>query len=199
MLSRSFLLAVLALVLLGLGACGGGEETSPPEQPGQTASAGAVPFDRLFIDAMVQHHESAIKMAEEAQNAGLQEPELRTIAGNIVVTQQQEIDQMLAWREEWFASREVDANAGEDLGMSPDAMGMTHAAGDFAASEDVDGAFASAMIAHHEGAIAMAAMALERGQHPEIHELAQKIIDAQQQEIDRMKPHAGAAMPGMEH
>ena len=44
------------------------------------------------------------------------------------------------------------------------------------------------MVDHHEGAIAMAELALDRADHPEIRTLAQAIIDAQQTEIEAMTP-----------
>ena len=56
---------------------------------------------------------------------------------------------------------------------------------------DVDADFASMMIAHHEGAVLMANMALERSQRDEIRTLARAIVAAQEDEIARMKPFAG--------
>jgi uncharacterized protein (DUF305 family) len=43
------------------------------------------------------------------------------------------------------------------------------------------------MVPHHEGALAMSRDALERAQHQEIKDLAQRIIDAQRREIEMMK------------
>jgi uncharacterized protein (DUF305 family) len=47
--------------------------------------------------------------------------------------------------------------------------------------------FIEMMIPHHEGAIAMAQDALKDSQHPEVKEMAQKIIDSQQKEIEQLK------------
>lgn len=52
---------------------------------------------------------------------------------------------------------------------------------------NIDRHFIEQMIPHHEGAIEMARLALEKGKHPEIKSLAQAIIEAQQKEIDDMK------------
>jgi uncharacterized protein (DUF305 family) len=49
---------------------------------------------------MVPHHQAAIEMAREAKQARLSQPELISIADDIIATQQAEIDQMLAWREQ---------------------------------------------------------------------------------------------------
>lgn len=51
---------------------------------------------------------------------------------------------------------------------------------------DPDKAFAKGMIAHHEGAIAMAETELKYGKDPEMKKLAQDIIKAQKAEIDQM-------------
>ncbi len=54
-------------------------------------------------------------------------------------------------------------------------------------SRNMDQHFIVQMIPHHEGAISMAEIALERSKRPEILFLANGIIDAQQREIDDMR------------
>jgi uncharacterized protein (DUF305 family) len=43
------------------------------------------------------------------------------------------------------------------------------------------------MIAHHEGAVVMSKDALTKAEHPEIKQLAERIIKAQAPEIEQMK------------
>jgi uncharacterized protein (DUF305 family) len=191
----AFAAAVAAFALVGAG-CGGDDDAS--SSAGDTQP---VPFDRAFIDAMVPHHQQAIEMAKDAKAAGLSAPALVDLADAIMTTQQGEIDRMKKWREQWFGSAATDPHGADTLGMTMEEMGMHQGRMDFSAEKDVDAAFASMMIAHHEGAIAMATLARERGQHDEITALADDIIAAQQDEIDVMKEFAGAGghdMSGME-
>lgn len=52
---------------------------------------------------------------------------------------------------------------------------------------NIDARFIEEMIPHHEGAIGMAQIALQRSDRPEIKSLAEGIIDAQTHEIEDMK------------
>jgi uncharacterized protein (DUF305 family) len=56
----------------------------------------------------------------------------------------------------------------------------------FCGADDPDLAFIDLTIPHHEMAIMASEAALEQATHPEIQELAQQVIDAQQREIDEL-------------
>ena len=181
-------LALLAATSLVAG-CGGDSEDGD-DSAAAPAGSSAVPFDRSFIDAMVPHHQSAIEMAEAAKPR-LTQPDLVEVADNILASQQKEIDRMLDWREQWYGSREIDPEGSAGLGLSDEQMGLDHSAmADIEAADDVDKAFAQAMIPHHEGAIEMAKLAQERGQHAEIKQLADEIIEAQEAEIEILSEHS---------
>jgi uncharacterized protein (DUF305 family) len=59
------------------------------------------PFDKAFIDAMILHHRSAIKMAEVAGRE-TNNPEIKDLAKDIVEAQRREISQMEQWRQKWY-------------------------------------------------------------------------------------------------
>lgn len=56
-----------------------------------------------------------------------------------------------------------------------------------ASGETVDQAYIAKMIAHHEGAVEMAEVALRDSRDPEIRRMAQAVVDAQTREIAEMR------------
>jgi uncharacterized protein (DUF305 family) len=59
------------------------------------------PFDRAFIDAMIPHHQSAIEMSKVAYQES-DNPRIKELAQNIMSAQQEEIEQMKRWRQQWY-------------------------------------------------------------------------------------------------
>jgi len=86
----------------------------------------------------------------------------------------------------------ADMMAGMDMSHSandvyaPAMMKMHKAMGAVKPTGDADVDFVQGMIPHHQGAIDMAKIELERGKDPEIKKLAQDIINAQEVEIKQM-------------
>ena len=192
------LAVLLAAVALVVAACGGGDDNAAePTGDEETVASGQVPFDQAFIDAMVPHHREAIEMAKAAQARGLTQPDLEKITNDIISSQQREIDQMLDWREQWFGSPKLGPVLPGVLGVPESELGMEHGSADeVAGAVDVDAKFAEMMIGHHDGAIAMAEAARERGQHEEVKDLAEAIIEAQEREIGIMEKHASGEHHG---
>jgi uncharacterized protein (DUF305 family) len=62
-------------------------------------------------------------------------------------------------------------------------------------SQEFDLIFIDMMIPHHEGAIAMAEVALTEGEHQEIRDLAKAIVESQQGEIDQLQAWRDAWYP----
>jgi uncharacterized protein (DUF305 family) len=57
-------------------------------------------FDMEFVRQMIPHHEGAIEMARDLANR-TQRTELKELGGAIVTTQQEDIDDMKEWADEW--------------------------------------------------------------------------------------------------
>lgn len=58
-------------------------------------------FDKAFIDAMIVHHEGAIKMAQQAEHRA-QHQEIKDLSKNIINAQTSEIEQMKQWKKAWM-------------------------------------------------------------------------------------------------
>lgn len=64
-----------------------------------------------------------------------------------------------------------------------------------AAAQTADQAYVAKMIAHHEGAVATARVALRDSRDPEIRRMAQSVVDAQTREIAELKAWAPTPAP----
>ena len=62
-----------------------------------------------------------------------------------------------------------------------------------ASGETIDQSYIAKMIAHHQGAVAMAEVALRDSRDPEIRRMAQAVVDAQTREIAEMRAWKPAA------
>ena len=82
------------------GGAGAGETGTPDLDQ----LARARPFDRAFIDAMVRHHEAAVRMARTEVDRG-GDPLTRRLAERIIATRSGEIARMRAWRSTWYGGR----------------------------------------------------------------------------------------------
>lgn len=79
----------------------------PAEQMGMNTDMGALetakPFDRAFIDAMIAHHQGAIRMARTELAEG-DDAETKALADTIIAAQSAEIEQMNEWRTQWYGA-----------------------------------------------------------------------------------------------
>ncbi|MFN9173673.1 MAG: DUF305 domain-containing protein [Synechocystis sp.] len=199
--------ALLMLAAMGLTACAPPTKTEDtealmtesPTEEGQDHAMGEMDlgpkdenFDLRFIDAMILHHQGAIAMAEALQ-ANSQRPELKQLAQAIIAAQNQEIEQMQQWRQTWYSqadSQPMMYHSGMNHMMPMDekmqaSMRMDQDLG--TADPKFDLRFINAMIPHHQGAVVMAQQVLDNGDRPELKQLAQAIITAQNQEIEQMQ------------
>jgi uncharacterized protein (DUF305 family) len=86
---------------------------------------GAEPFDRVFVDKMIPHHQDAIKMARIEKDKG-QNAETKRLADAIIAAQAREIEAMNAFRKGTFGavSPAGGVPAPGDTSMSMDHSGM---------------------------------------------------------------------------
>jgi uncharacterized protein (DUF305 family) len=109
MVKNSVIVLIWAVVTAGwLAACAGAPLTAEqPSTGGQAmehdmaAMSPGAPYDAIFIDSMIVHHQGAIGMAQQALQEATQ-PEIKTMAEAIIEGQQAEIDRMQSWRAAWF-------------------------------------------------------------------------------------------------
>lgn len=174
---RSAALIGLVLIASLLAACGSSDN-------GSVASGKGNATDRAFVSQMVPHHKSAIEMAKIAQQRG-QSTFVKTLADNIVGTQQSEIGSMQA------ADKKL-ADAGVkvgDLGIAMHAMGMDMDTSMLKTANPFDRAFIDMMVPHHQGAVRMARIELAKGQDAKLKRVAHGIIAGQSKEIGEMNAH----------
>ncbi len=184
-------IAVLAVAAVVTAGCGGGSSSK--------ASA-SNEVDKAFVGLMVPHHMSALEMADMAKMKGLH-PQIKTLALNIVSTQNAEIDQMKGIAKDIGADVESGSMSGMDhgsgdsmgdaenlktLGLTQNGAGMSMDMTALGNAKPFDRTFIDMMVAHHMGAISMAKVELAKGVNPGLKSIAQKIIGAQQKELTEM-------------
>ncbi|RIQ23210.1 DUF305 domain-containing protein [Jiangella rhizosphaerae] len=173
---RRFALPALALVVLaGCGSSDDGDDFSPA--------------DVEFARQMIPHHAQAVEMAGMLPPDGVS-PELVELAAAVEDAQQPEIDRMTAMLDRWgYVPPPLEGgHAHEMAGMLTD---DDLAALDAATGAQFERMWLTMMIEHHEGAIAMARAQLDDGIDPEARELAEQIVDTQEEEIARMERMLG--------
>jgi len=150
--------------------------------------AAQAPYDLQFLDSMIHHHNGAVMMAQMVLGK-TERPELKAFAQKVIEDQTKEIDYMEQLRDQWYAGKPSAVNM-EMPGMVGGMKIMTSEhmkEMDQMPPEHFDEHFLNMMIAHHEGAVVMSKEAQKKAEHPEIKQLADKIIQAQGPEIERMK------------
>jgi uncharacterized protein (DUF305 family) len=139
--------------------------------------------DERFIDAMVSHHQGAVKMARVAVEHA-EHPEIKRLAERIVSDQRAEIDELENIKKEEYGTSKVPSQM--SLGQMK-GMGMMMDPQSLADEKPFDKAFIDNMIPHHQSAIEMAVVARAETDNPKLENLATGIVGAQKHEISQMK------------
>jgi uncharacterized protein (DUF305 family) len=181
--------------LLLLAACGGESHNMSDmstDSIGTNATSSESSFneaDVMFAQMMIPHHEQAIELADMALDPTLMASEqVKTLASQIKSAQDPEIDLMTQWLTDWDQPL---MDMSEEHDMSMDGMLSVDeiaALGELTGAE-FDQAWATAMIAHHKGAIKMAETVKDDGQSTLVQDLANLIMQEQQSEIAVLETH----------
>lgn len=198
-------LAVVALAALVLGALAG---ALLARQPALAAAAeGSV--DAGFARDMQAHHAQAVDLAVLVRDRSTDE-EVRTVALDILLTQQNQIGQMAGWLSTWglpAAASEPPMAWMTGAGHGHGAAGGSTAAGDApgyaampgwvsredlarltaATGTEADRLFLQLMIPHHRGGVEMAEYAVEHAQRPQVVALARTIVTSQERELTALQ------------
>lgn len=160
------------------------------DQPGMGTGDASSPYDLLFIDEMIMHHQGAI-MSAGMMIEDSERPELRDLAQRIQESQQRQIDQMRVRRAEWYPEAEAAAmdvasmaKMAEDMESGMMSGGMMRG---MMGGDQSDQMFLRMMIPHHQVAVDMSKVALQQAEHEDLKGLAEQIIEGQSAEIEEME------------
>lgn len=126
-------------------------------------------FDVAFAQAMIEHHQMALDMAQVELKQG-RNPTIKRAAQAVMVGQTKEIKLMKTWLSTWKAA----APSGKMAFAQP-------------MPGQVDRWFLTQMLPHHQGALDMSQLALKNSQSAQVKILARQIIAAQNKEITQYK------------
>jgi len=205
MRARPLALAATGLALTAaLTACGSAMDASTTSGTGgsgfsATSSTSAAAADIAFAQLMIPHHRQAVEMADLALEYG-SSTEVVQLANQIKAAQDPEIEQMTRWLQDWGAPLAMPGSDDSGMpgmdhsGMDMGGVGMAGIMSDEdmaslaeARVADFDAMWLQMMIAHHQGALAMAEDVLATTDDPQVTALANAVVQGQQAEIDTMQ------------
>ncbi|MFN4252718.1 DUF305 domain-containing protein [Deinococcus sp.] len=138
-----------------------------------------------FVREMIQHHAQAVDMATRVREAS-RDPEVRVLALDIMLSQQEQIGQMRGWLTLWkrpWGGEGMSAEHARAMGMATQAQVENLSTLNGRAA---DVSFLQLMTRHHQGALAMVTPALKSGVRPEVQALARQIQGTQSAEVTLM-------------
>ncbi|MQY09786.1 DUF305 domain-containing protein [Actinomadura macrotermitis] len=161
-----------------------------------------------FARDMSTHHAQAVRMSFLVRDRTQDEP-VRTLAFDIITTQQAQIGMMTAWLDAWRAPKADPAGPMRWMGGH---AGHGAAAGAYsmpgmatpqqlrelqaASGRDAERLFLRLMIAHHRAGVEMARAVLARTEQAQVRRLAQTMVDGQRAEITLMESMLAARASG---
>lgn len=179
---KIFLATLTAAALLFVAGCGGSQDAAT------TTGSAHNEADVSFVELMIPHHQQAVEMATLAETRA-ESQEVKDLAAAIEAAQDPEIQTMQGWLKSWGEDGMSHEMTNDEMPGMVDDKTM----GDLgkATGTTFDQLFLTSMIAHHEGAIAMAQSEKSDGVHKGALRLADAIIKTQTAEIKRMQRMLG--------
>lgn len=175
----------------------------------------ATSVDAGFAREMQVHHGQAVQMAVLVRDR-TDDPAVRSLALDILLTQQNQQGQMAGWLQVWGLAQNAPGapmqwmsdhsghGSGPDGSGPPEQMPGLLSAEELQQLEAAEGVdaeqwFLALMIPHHQGGVEMAEYAAERAETPAVRRLAASIVAAQEAEIqllEEMLAERGGAPAG---
>lgn len=174
---------VLALFIGGLGYLLGTRQLSMP---------GKDSVEVGFARDMITHHAQAVDLATLVRDR-TEDPDMRLIALDMILTQQAQIGQMQGWLNVWGHPLASTTPAMTWMGMPTSGLMPGMAAPEQInqlrglKGTEADGLFLQLMIAHHRSAVEMGSSILKSSKNPVVLALAQSIVASQASEISMME------------
>jgi uncharacterized protein (DUF305 family) len=178
-------------------------------RPSTFAVPGDTSVDAGFARDMQAHHGQAVELATMVRDR-TDDEDVRTLALDILLTQQNQAGQMAGWLDTWrlpqSTTRAPMAWAGEHghgaASDDPDAPTGFAAMPGWVSRDDMtrlaeaegteaERLFLQLMIPHHQGGVEMAEMAVDDAQAPQVRRLAESIITSQTGEITVLEQMLG--------
>lgn len=169
--------------------------TATPSTSAQAVTEEHNDADTMFAQMMIPHHEQAVQMSEVMLAKDDLDPDIEALANKIVAAQGPEIDQLKTMLETWGEPTSMESGGmegmdhGSDSGAGMEGMMTEEQMQELEAAEGTEAAemYLTMMTAHHRGAIDMAQEEVAEGQNPQAIEMAQKVIEDQESEIQEME------------
>lgn len=141
--------------------------------------------DDDFATMMIMHHTGAINMGNKELEKG-DVAELKTMAQTMIDMQKTEIQELQTFLD---SHTPESSDTGMQWGMEADAAmaNMKNDADLQVITGDTDNDFAALMIQHHRSATEMAQSLLHHGHHDELKTMANKMIEDQNMEIQKLQ------------
>ena len=187
---------LIAIALLGVSvvSCSGQDsdttDTPQTDKDGVAVTAGANQpaevngVDLHFLAMMTPHHQQAVDMSEIILAAQGTSAATADLADRIKVGQEEEIDTMVDWAEQWDQHDLMEQHSQHIANgmITPEQLDQLKTL----EGEEADTLFLQLMHSHHAGAVAMTQDQIDNGGYQPFVDLAQQMIDVQTAEMREM-------------